>query len=104
MSVTAASWCLMEHSYQPGFNLRKATANLVAVAAPLLLALCLPRLAHALLNSNENALDVLGQFAALSDTTPSYTKSCANNGASQIGLARPTATAIDTVNHRLFVA
>jgi len=55
--------------------------------------------------NDENATDILGQFNSVSsDATPVYTKACTNNGASQIGFDDPSAAAIDTVNHRLFVA
>ncbi len=51
-----------------------------------------------------NASDILGQFASpSSDVTPDYVKSCPNNGASPLGFNAPAGSAIDSVNHRLFV-
>src|SRR5579859_157004 len=64
-----------------------------------------PAPAQALLANGESATDIFGQFTSLtSDTTVTYTKGCANNGASSIGFNYPEAVAIDSVNHRLFLA
>jgi DNA-binding beta-propeller fold protein YncE len=53
----------------------------------------------------ENAVDLLGQFS--NDTNPPspiYVKGTANNAAYKLGLSGPQGVAIDSTNHRLFVA
>src|SRR5262249_3479510 len=53
----------------------------------------------------ENANDVLGQFTSYSsDAAPNYTSGCVNNGPGDVGFSTPLGMAMDTVNHRLFVA
>ena len=52
----------------------------------------------------ENATDLLGQYTSLTSPTPvTYTKSGGNNGLTALGLNSPQSTALDAVNHRLFV-
>jgi DNA-binding beta-propeller fold protein YncE len=66
-----------------------------------------PLRAHALIKTNENATDELGEFASTtSDTTLNWTQGAANNNAGSVnalGLSIPGNSAIDLVNHRLFV-
>jgi hypothetical protein len=67
---------------------------------------------YAVIVNGENAKDLLGQFSTQStDTTPSYTTHCIENGASPIGFANnagiqsnqiPYGVAFDFTNHWLF--
>jgi hypothetical protein len=83
------------------YNILKFAGCIALVLAAILP----PRQAHAILTNGENAIDILGQFTSpSSDATPDYAKGCVNNGASPIGFDSPEGSAIDSVNHRLFVS
>jgi len=57
------------------------------------------------ITNGENASDLLGQYTSLTSTaTVTYTQNGANNGATALGIWLPQSTALDPVNHRLFVA
>src|ERR1700733_4955122 len=62
--------------------------------------------AHAILNTNEPAIDELGQFdsATMADNPADYTKSCINDAASPFRFNLPGDVAIDATNHWLFVS
>jgi DNA-binding beta-propeller fold protein YncE len=54
--------------------------------------------------NGENAIDELGQFSTINtDTTDVYTKSCLDNGLTEIGFNAPTNATIDPSNHWLYV-
>lgn len=59
----------------------------------------------AAITNGEDATDVLGQSDSdLSPPGPIFTKATANNGPHKLGLSAPQGIALDTINHRLFVA
>ncbi|MGL5830613.1 MAG: beta-propeller fold lactonase family protein [Candidatus Altimarinota bacterium] len=58
------------------------------------------------ITNGEGAVDLLGQYDGtnLSDPQPIYTKNGANDSPNRYGLSSPSAVAIDSVGHRLFLA
>jgi DNA-binding beta-propeller fold protein YncE len=90
----------------------RARAVVVALVFALATFLYSTTPAPATINNGENAEDILGQFSTqTTDTTPSYTTNCLNNGASPIGFANdvgivsnqsPFKVALDFTNHWLF--
>lgn len=79
-----------------------ATLHLAAIgglfACPLLLS-------AANIGNGAPAMDVLGQYDdSLTAPAPIFTKGTANNGPNKLGMNSPFYIAIDTTNHRLFVA
>src|SRR3989338_1556233 len=61
--------------------------------------------AEALIADGANAIDALGQYDdSLSAPGPIYTKGAANNAPNKLGLSFPQGIALDSANHRLFVA
>lgn len=85
----------------------------VLLIAALLIGTVLIVPAGATINNGENATDELGEFTSppSSDTTPTYTKYCMNNGPTALGFgtinqdddAYDFPIAFDTVHHRLFI-
>jgi DNA-binding beta-propeller fold protein YncE len=62
--------------------------------------------AHAILKTDEPAIDILGQFdsATMADNPADYNKKCVFDGASPFGFDEPQSAAIDATNHWLFVS
>ncbi len=58
------------------------------------------------ISNGMNAIDLLGQYNETEEDVfvPNYTKSGRNNGPNILGLHSPSYTALDTVNHRLFIS
>ncbi len=57
------------------------------------------------ITDGENAVDLLGQTDdSLSAPGPIYTKAAVNNGPYKMGMSAPHGVAVDSTNHRLFVA
>jgi DNA-binding beta-propeller fold protein YncE len=84
---------------------RRVRRAILLIAIVLALSVGAPTPARAVLNSAENATDILGQFSAVNtDTTDVFTTGCLFNGASQIGFNDPTYAVIDSTYHRLFVS
>jgi DNA-binding beta-propeller fold protein YncE len=67
-----------------------------------------PLPASALLTNGNAAIDILGQFSTVgSDTPPSYTTGCVNNGVSALGFSNInvfSGLTIDSTNHWLFAS
>lgn len=105
--------CLAKGDFRPFPVLR-----LPAIVSPMslkrffsafvLAAFLYPASVRALVSSGENASDELGQFASTtSDISLNYTQGTINNNAASpnaLGFDAPNNSAIDPVNHRLFVA
>ena len=88
---------------------RRARTFAVGLAIALAAFLCALPPAHAVLNTAENAIDILGEYnsTAMADNPADYTKSCINDGA-LLGFEtsygyQGSGVAIDATNHRLFV-
>ncbi len=63
-----------------------ARVVVVTVVVTLSVLLCATPAAHATLNNDEPATDLLGEFNSPSvDTTADFQKGCPNNGASSLG-------------------
>lgn len=56
------------------------------------------------ITDGENAIDVIGQYSTFLPVTVNYEKSAVNNTPHPYGFNSPTTVAVDSVNHRLFVA
>src|SRR5581483_175883 len=57
------------------------------------------------ITNGENASDLLGQYTSTSSAaTVSWTQSGPNNGPTALGMFGPQGMALDTVNHRFFIA